>query len=113
MKTRIFRVYGAEGHRQRVSFGPSLEYTTYSGAHVTERNSDLTGTNDFTEMIITANTDHECAKALFGQISDGAFENAKTGKVVEVIDGLEAFLIEEWVIDGITEEIKLPVDPEE
>lgn len=109
MKTRTFRVYGAEGHRQRVSFGPSLEYTTYSGDHIVERNSDLTGTNDFTEMVITANSDRDCVKALFGQIYDGAFENARTGKIVEVIDGIEAFVIDEWVVDGVTEESKLPI----
>lgn len=88
MKTRTFRIYGAEGHRQRVSFEPSIEYRT-SRAHIAERNSDLTGTNDFTELVISAENDLDIIKELHGQLWDGAFENARTGKIVEVVEGAE------------------------
>lgn len=110
MKTRTFRVYGADGHRQRVSFGPSSDYSP-RGCHISERNSDLTGTNDYSELIITAATETDCFRALLSQIEDGAFENARTGKITEVVNGAEAHVIEVWCNDGITEEVQLPLDP--
>lgn len=45
------------------------------------------------------------------QIDDGAFENARTGKITEVVNGTETRVIEAWCNDGITEEVQLPLDP--
>lgn len=49
-------------------------------------NSDITGTNDYTEIAITCNTTDLCNAEMEGQICDGIFENCRVGKVVEVID---------------------------
>ena len=92
MVTRTFRVYGADGHRQRTSFGPSISYGR-DGWHIDERNSDKTGTNDYTEMVVTAETSEACLNLLDGQLSDGAFENSRYGKITEVVPGSDVELV--------------------
>lgn len=89
--TRTWRVYGRDGHRQKESFRPSYVYDfTDSYYHRGEtmvidvKNSDKTGTNDYTEVSITADTAEACERELWGQISDGIFENSRVGKVEEV-----------------------------
>lgn len=78
------RVYGRHDgqtrHRQRESFFPSRTYD-FEEFTLEERNSDLTGTNDYTELAITAIDEAECERILQGQISDGVFENCATGRV--------------------------------
>lgn len=86
--TRTWKIYGAEGHRQRMSFGESVSYD-WSGRNKGIRKlemdcADKTGTNDYVIVRITRNTAEECLDELEGQISDGIFENARTGKVVEI-----------------------------
>ena len=87
--TRTYRVYGREGgHRQKISFDPSVTWNfsdKYEGIRIlTIRNSDVTGTNDYTEVAVTRNNADECAYEISGQISDGLFEDCYTGDVVEV-----------------------------
>lgn len=86
--TRAWRVYGAEGHRQRESFFESYKHDFSSeqkGVRILEvENSDITGTNEYTIVRITRNTEDECEEELWGQISDGIFENSRVGKVVEI-----------------------------
>ncbi|MBD5554869.1 MAG: hypothetical protein HDQ95_05845 [Roseburia sp.] len=85
--TRAWKVYGAEGHRQRESFNPSYTYDWTDGDNVRKievENSDKTGTNDYSIIRITRNTAEECERELDGQISDGIFENSRVGEVVEI-----------------------------
>lgn len=85
--TKVYRVYGENGHRQRESFRESYKYdfSTRGNKRVIEvRNADKTGTHEYTEVAITRNTAEECRKELAGQISDGIFENSRTGEIVEV-----------------------------
>lgn len=85
--TMTWRIYGAEGHRQRESFNNSytLDFSTDTETRViTVLNSDVTGTNEFSKVIITRNTFKECKEELEGQLSDGIFENSRVGRVVEV-----------------------------
>ena len=87
MTTRTWKVYGADGHRQRESFAPSHinEFTRNGERIVLEvENSDKTGTNEYSVVRITRNTAEECEQELWGQISDGTFENSRVGKVEEV-----------------------------
>ena len=81
----IYRVYGAEGHRQRESFNSSCRYNfsnVESGHRVIHvDNEDTTGTNDYSEVLIVRNTIQEVKDELEGQISDGIFENSRVGKV--------------------------------
>ena len=88
--TRIYKVYGADGHRQRVSFKPSykLDFTRGDNVRILEVfNSDRTGTNLYSIVRITRNTADECERELYGQLYDGIFENSRTGRVVEVSNG--------------------------
>lgn len=91
--TKMWKIYGAEGHRQRMSFGESVrdDFTGSNewikGIRIFEAiNADKTGTNDYTIIKITRETAQECDEELEGQISDGYFENARVGKVVEITE---------------------------
>ena len=85
--TRAWKVYGQEGHRQAESFFPSYRYDWTEGDDVRiveVQNSDKTGTNDYSLVIITRNTADECFEEIDGQLSDGIFENHRVGEVEEV-----------------------------
>lgn len=85
MATRTWRVYGAEGHRQRESFCDSIEFDTWSGEHIEILNSDKTGTNEYSIVRITSNgSERSCEEALNAQISDGIFENCNVGRIEEI-----------------------------
>lgn len=85
--TRVYKVYGVEGHRQRESFNKSYKYD-FSGNGVTRiievENSDKTGTNEYSIVRITRDMAQECYNELCGQITDGIFENSRTGRIEEV-----------------------------
>lgn len=105
---KIFRVYGesfydgtGRWHRQKESFEPSRtwNFTRADGedhrpcnVKIEIRNSDITGTNDFTELCIEAETAYAAYSELCGQLSDGLFENTGTGKITEIVDGVEAII---------------------
>ena len=91
--TKTYRIYGADGHRQKESFDSSytLDCTVGEKVRVLDvRNSDKTGTNAYTEIAVTRGTEEECDAEIRGQITDGIFENYRTGKVTVVSpDGTE------------------------
>lgn len=85
--TRAWKIYGAEGHRQRESFNKSCKYDFSEGSDVRiieVDNSDKTGTNEYSIIRITRNNFEECEEELRGQLGDGVFENSRVGKVVEI-----------------------------
>ena len=87
MTTRTWKVYGADGHRQAISFEPSFkwDFSENGKSRIIEvANADKTGTNDYSVVTITCNTFAECEEELRGQITDGLFENVRTGKVEEI-----------------------------
>ena len=103
--TRAFRVWGWDGHPQRESFGPSWkedwtgQWDGLDGIRIVEcRNSDVTGTNDYSDVIITRPTAADCMQELDGQLSDGIFENSRLGKVEELhpVTGKVLGTIYEW-----------------
>ena len=84
MVTRSWKVYGADGHRQRESFFPSEHYDFSDGDNtriIDVLNSDRTGTNEFSIIRITRNTAEECEHEFYGQLYDGVFENSRIGKI--------------------------------
>lgn len=92
--TRLWKVFGSPGHRQRESFFPSKVWNFSSGDDIRiieVENSDKTGTNEYTIVRITRNTSEECFRELEGQVSDGLFENSRTGRIEEVIAQAERF----------------------
>lgn len=83
-----FRVFGKDGHRQRASFGDSFEFGTFGGtAHVECLCEDRTLTNEFVDVVITADSFKRCADELNTQLSDGIFESCAVGKIL--IRGIE------------------------
>lgn len=87
MVTKSYKVYGFLGHRQRESFNKSYkwDFSEDDNVRIIEvENSDKTGTNDYTIVRITRNTDEECEAELNGQISDGIFENSNVGDIEEI-----------------------------
>lgn len=82
--TRTWKVYGADGHRQRGSFRESNSFTDYNGLKYEVLNSDRTGTNEYTIVKITGADADALLRALDGQICDGIFENCRVGRIEEV-----------------------------
>ena len=85
--TKAFKVYGQGEHRQRESFCKSYSYDFSRENYtrfITVLNADVTGTNEYSLVIITRDTEEECFDELNGQLSDGIFENSRTGFVKEV-----------------------------
>lgn len=85
--TRVWKVYGLPGHRQRESFFESVKYN-FSEADdvriIELENSDKTGTNEYTIIRITRNTSAEAESELWSQLYDGAFENSDIGMIEEI-----------------------------
>lgn len=86
MESVLYVVFGADGHRQRESFNNSWKFETERAA-VEIFNSDRTGSNLYTLMQITAETFEACRREMEGQITDGVFENSRTGEIIEITDG--------------------------
>lgn len=87
--TMAWKIYGVEGHRQRESFCKSYKYDFSEGENtriIEVQNSDITGTNEYSIVIITRNSYDECEDELDGQLTDGIFENSRVGKVIEITD---------------------------
>ena len=84
---KVYHVYGEYGHRQRESFSESYELLNENdNSIICVHNSDTTGTNYYTEIEIIAKSRKECDEILDAQLTDGIFENSKTGEVVAVRD---------------------------
>lgn len=81
MRGYRFRVYGQTGHRQRASFGESIYIEWSDGMAIEFRCGDVTGTNDYVDMLIFCDNFAMCVKEAWGQILDGIFENCRVGKV--------------------------------
>lgn len=87
MVTRAWKVYGATGHRQRESFAPSErnDFSRDGKVRIIETECfDKTGTHDYVIVRITRDTARECGDEFCGQLSDGIFENSRTGKIEEI-----------------------------
>lgn len=87
MVTRTWKVYGKGGHRQRESFNASYthDFSEKGSTRIIEvENFDKTGTHKYSIIRITRDTAEECLHELYGQISDGIFENSATGEIEEL-----------------------------
>lgn len=85
--TRTFRVWGQDGHRQRISFGDSssCDFSENGNVRVIEVDcEDKTGTNDYVIVRVTRNTAEEAEREFWAQESDGIFENSRHGKIEEL-----------------------------
>ena len=88
MKTRSWKVYGAAGHRQKISFGESIHWdfsNNENGIRIIDVDcEDRTKTNEYVIVHITRKNSEDCEKEFWGQVSDGLFENARIGNIEEI-----------------------------
>lgn len=77
-----YRVFGRDGHRQRVSFGKSYSFTTFEDVDIKCFCEDKTGSNDYVDVVITAKDYKTAFDQMEKQLSDGIFENSRYGKVL-------------------------------
>lgn len=83
MITKIYKIYGIDGHRQKESFNKSYTITLENSlVHVL--NADHTGSNQYTILSITSETENDCISILDSQLSDGIFENCRTGRIEKI-----------------------------
>lgn len=101
MRVRTWKVWGQDGHRQRESFAPSWDFETESGAKVSVFNADCTGTNTYSIVHIIAPTAELCEAELLAQLSDGIFENSRTGKVEELRDSFDLAVAQPEVLKSL------------
>nr|DAG80930.1 MAG TPA: hypothetical protein [Caudoviricetes sp.] len=87
--TRAWKIYGMDGRRQRESFCPSRKYDWSSqeaGTRIIEiENADKTDSNFYSIIRITRDTAELCEEEFDGQLSDGIFENCRTGNIEELV----------------------------
>lgn len=87
MVTVSWKVYGRGERGLKESYNESYVYDFTRGDDVRiieVDNFDKTGTHEYSVVRITRNTKELCKKEMCGQISDGIFENQKTGKVERI-----------------------------
>jgi len=87
--TMAWKIYGTPGHRQKESFCSSFihDFSENGKTRIVEvENSDKTGTNSYSLLRITRDSVDECLAEMRGQLSDGVFENSRTGEV-ELVEG--------------------------
>lgn len=87
MVTKFYKIYGKDGHRQKMSFGKSMiyDFSKNGDKRVVEiLNSDVLGHNDFSVLGITRNTLDEVKSELQAQLDDGLFECCNYGRVEEL-----------------------------
>ena len=87
MFTKIYKIFGEEGHRIRESFHKSRDYdysTPEKMSQIRVINGNITRHHNFIYVIVTADTPGECDHNMWGQLSDGIFENMRFGKVIEI-----------------------------
>lgn len=82
----MYKVTGLGNHRQRESFFPSYKFVDFEGIKTSVLNSDVTGTNDYSILILEADTKEKIEKALDGQLYEGIFENSNFGEAIEITD---------------------------
>lgn len=87
--TRAWKIYGKYGgHWLSESFLPSRKYdwsNEEDGVRIVEiDNADKTGTNLYSIIRITRDTAELCEREFNGQLSDGIFENCRTGNIEEL-----------------------------
>lgn len=109
MTTRAWQVYGREGHRQREAFNPSTRYWGMDDNPkliIDLLCEDVTSTAEYAILVITADTPDDCFYEMSGQLSDGIFENSRTGVIEEIPVGsmieLYGNCVKEWSKDWIT-----------
>lgn len=87
--TKKWKIWGREGHRQKLSFGESIhwDFSTAGKTRIIEVDAaDKTGTNEYAIVTITRESAEECERELESQLNDGVFEDSRYGKIEEITE---------------------------
>lgn len=105
MFTKMYKIYGRDGHRISESFHKSRDYE-YSASEKMSQirviNGNITRHHNFIYVIVTADSPSECEHNMWGQLSDGIFENMRFGKVVEIKKLKDFVHISELILRNIS-----------
>lgn len=85
--TRMWRIYGSGGYRIHESFFKSrkLNYSRLGFISVIEIfNSDVTGTNQYTDVRIQCYTPEECERELLDLLQYGVLRKSRIGEIIEI-----------------------------
>lgn len=79
----MYRIWGKEGHRQRASWQKSAMFATCDGYTVETWCFDRTGTHDYADIEVTADSvsPADLYEEMQTQLDDGVFECCNHGKV--------------------------------
>ena len=79
----MYRIWGKEGHRQKASWKKSIKITTYDGYTIETWCFDRTGTHDYVDMEVTADSvsPADLYEEMKTQLDDGVFECCNYGKI--------------------------------
>ena len=79
----MYRVWGKEGHRQKASWQKSVKFTTYDGYTIETWCFDRTGTHEYVDIEVTADTvgPEDLYEEMQIQLDVGVFEYCNHGKI--------------------------------
>ena len=79
----MYRIWGEEGHRQKASWQKSVKFATYDGYTIETWCFDRTGTHDYVDMEVTANSvsSADLYEETQTQLDDGVIECCNYGKI--------------------------------
>lgn len=84
--TRIWKISVACDQQEKVASQPSATWHCWSGADCELLCADRIGATDYVLLSVSADSAEACENELWGQVSDGAFENYRVSSVEEVLD---------------------------
>ena len=79
----MYRIWGKDGHRQKASWQKSVKFTTNDGYTIETWCSDRTGTHEYVDMEVTADSvsPADLYEKMKTQLDDGVFECCNYGKI--------------------------------
>lgn len=89
---RVFGHFDGEAHhRNALSFEQSRDYDWMEEKRVKMHMAcfDETGSNDYVDLTIEADSEFHCLREVLAQESDGLFENVRTGKIIDLASDKE------------------------
>lgn len=79
----MYRVWGKDGCRQKASWQKSIKFTTYDGYTIETWCFDMTGTHDYVDIEVTADSvsPADLYEEMQTQLDDGVFECCNYGNI--------------------------------
>lgn len=84
MTRQRYRVYGFKGREQAASYLPSASMDLGNDCSIRILNSDVTGSHNYCDLIITAETARKCRDLMDDEIHNGFFKGVPVGKILKI-----------------------------